>query len=299
MCCESTHTWRCSPPSDNVFYFPDIPATVPEIGSTLVEATGYNLVYIYPTDSLNCSGTVTGVEYCYQPDSDEKANDVIFTLLIFDKLSSNTTDMDITEIPIPTPGVSPNCSSSDTICCDSYRFIDQELSLHSDNFIFGILTSSSGNKLYGFHSAFSTHKVNAHLFNEDVLRSGQLDLASEMRSLRIVRLILSKCKSSMWYPLIKPSFFLLFQDSRPTTTTSTLDTTTTSPQLQKDSQNNTLAIAVGTTVGLAVLIVLLCVSTVAVGMCLHRSRNKDLKPERIPTPNNNSHRKGKLSDLKH
>ena len=194
MCCESAFTWRCSPPTDNVFYFPDIPATVSDIES---QPSLYNAVYVYqvPIDSLNCSGIVTGVEYCYQPDSDPNGidSDVIFTLLVFDELSSSTTDMDITEIPIPTPGVNPNCSSSDTICCDSYSFTGEGFSLHSNNFIYGILTPSSGHRVLGFHSSLTNFLVNGYLFVESVLSMQPLDLPLPFDwPIRIVRLIVGK-----------------------------------------------------------------------------------------------------------
>ena len=302
-----------------MFYFPDIPATVSDIES-ISQPSLYNAVYVYQvqTDSLNCSGIVTGVEYCYQPDNDPNgiASDVIFTLLIFDELSSSMTDMDITRIPIPTPGVNPNCSSS--VCCDLYSFTGEGVSLHSDNFIYGILTPSSGHRLLGFHSSLTNFLVNGYFFTEGVLRLQPLNLPSPLDwPLRIVRLIVGK-QNIVMHTVLNTSLNFTFLDQGSGPTTSTTDSTTpsnsdtgvttqpavmiqttvnssitdtpptpssatTSSQFQGEG-NSVLPIAVGVAVGLSVLVVLLCMSVVIIVMCICRSRSEDRK---LMSPNGN------------
>ena len=197
MCCESAYTWSCSPPSGNVFYFPDIPATVSEIGSTLPVLTNYGEVYIYPTDSHNCGGTIIGVEYCYRPLSTNPGGN-IFTLLIFDHLTSSTTNMDITRIPIPAPTENPSCSNSDLLCCDSYSFTeDLQFTLNPSNFIYGILFGGTAEYiLYGFHNSVSDFQVNnAYLFSEADLNAGSFSSRLHqplIRTLRIVRFVVGR-----------------------------------------------------------------------------------------------------------
>ena len=187
VCCESAYNWSCSPPSGNVFYFPDIPATVAEIELIQILETTRGEVYIYPTDSHNCSGTVTGVEYCYPSGNNRTGN--IFTLLIFDELSSSTTDMDITKIPISTRSACPN---SEMICCDSYNFTKElQFSLTSSNFNFGFHIQNS---LYGFQNRMS-FGVNSYLLSESVLTTGSFTNVFQqpsIRTLRIVRLIVGR-----------------------------------------------------------------------------------------------------------
>ena len=283
MCCESGFTWRCSPPdpTDNVFYFPDIPATVSEIESPAPVPSHSDSVYIYqvPTDSLSCSGAVTGVEYCYQPERDPNGidSDVIFTLLIFDELSSSTTDMDFTEIPIPTPGVNPNCFSS--VCCDSYSFTGEGFSLQSNNFIYRILTPSSGHRVLGFHTSVANFLVNGYFFVESVLRTQPLNLPGKQNI--VMHNVLNTSLS-----------FILFLDQGSGPINSTTDSTTpnnpdtstpTSSQFQGEGES-ILPIAMGVVVGLTVLVVLLCMSVVIIVMYISRSRSEDQK---LTSPNGN------------
>ncbi len=85
-CCESTFEWSCSTPVNDVHvaFFPDIPTDVsdPVIisnGGTIETAAGQLYIYPVPQDAQRCSGTVTGVKYCYR--SGESVN---FDLVIFD-----------------------------------------------------------------------------------------------------------------------------------------------------------------------------------------------------------------------
>ena len=79
----SLFRWKCSPlnETNNKYYLPDLEDWKNELEW---EPSVFGRTYIYSVDGnkLNCSGTVTAVEFCYTPSSDSELRKV-FTLLVY------------------------------------------------------------------------------------------------------------------------------------------------------------------------------------------------------------------------
>ena len=130
-------------------FVPDIPTSREGNDHELSAA---NVIYIYPISSLNCQGTVAGVEYCYQEGSPSLN---IFTMLVMSsRIQANGRDAFFVngEIPIPTPNT-PAGQCSGSICCDTYTFTTEQFELPQDDFALGFLTPSGGRQLVAFHSS--------------------------------------------------------------------------------------------------------------------------------------------------
>lgn len=121
------------------------------------------LLYIYPLpSSLNCSGTVSAVRYCYFDDNELGTERPIFTLLT---LEQNGVFFNITYLTrvfsTPTAQICTGTSGSQ-YCCDSYtlRIMDQ-FHLPASNFAFGIIPASSV-LLLGFNQVVNPEYVVEH-----------------------------------------------------------------------------------------------------------------------------------------
>ncbi len=147
------YEWSCSPlDASNGHY------TLPDLGN-LDDADVANIsqdvevfddgVDIYPVPStLNCSGTVSAVEYCYaglREDLTYETNHPVFTLLILEQtgLTFTITDMvDVYSMPTTQKCTDslPVDNSSYRICCDS--FVLDQFPLPAPDFAFGIAPAS-------------------------------------------------------------------------------------------------------------------------------------------------------------
>ena len=136
--------------------------SLPPLDSNLIGTSEADVVHVFPVPStLNCSGMVSEVGYCYRP-SRITANTVL-TLLILDQSGST---FNITKaIAIRRDTSSEICEFSN-ICCDAIVLDSDDLfSLPASNFAFGIITESllaprSSSDLFQVeHYRFPSHLV--------------------------------------------------------------------------------------------------------------------------------------------
>ncbi len=175
----------------------------------LTEATSAGIVIIYPvtSNSLDCTGTITGVEYCYKRVG--MASN-IFTLLI---LRENTEMFRIARvIPIPRPpSTDETCNGME--CCGLHSFTSTEqFELPISNFAFGVLDPSGGHELFGFHNTLvefqtSQYHYTASSLSLNVNATISKSECLEGRTLRIVRFVVGK------WPLLSIIHTVTFQKS--------------------------------------------------------------------------------------
>ena len=105
------------------------------VGQTTVTSVGELYIYPVPEDAQRCSGTVTGVQYCYQA-----GQSVNFNLVIFDKpvYSTGSLQYNVNQVISITNGTSGSmCSGS--VCCASSTFnADAQFQLETGVFTYGI-----------------------------------------------------------------------------------------------------------------------------------------------------------------
>lgn len=150
------YEWSCSPldVNSNHYTLPDLgygdDENVASIGDHLA---GSDDVDIYPVPStLNCSGTVTALQFCYAglvPVSDTGAHQygvdhVVFTLLILEQTNLAFRILNLIEVRhIPTV---LNCTdiSNYRYCCDIFHLDTADyFSLLEQNFAFGMVRTPS------------------------------------------------------------------------------------------------------------------------------------------------------------
>ncbi len=127
--------------------------------------TSSGVIYIFPVpeDAQRCSGTVTGVQYCYRA-----GESVGFNLVIFDKpvYSTGSVQYSVNQVISITKNGSM-CSGS--VCCASSTFnADAQFQLETGVFNYGIETVESS--LLGFSSGtdYGAH-VSSYLLAASVL----------------------------------------------------------------------------------------------------------------------------------
>ena len=154
---NAQYQWSCSTLLDTIgdrYRLPDLgdgdDGTVAFIALGL-QLSSEGTTHIYPVPStLNCSGTVTAVEYCYRiRDSQLGTEQLVFTLLTLQQSGLEFTITDV--IPISSTPMSDICTESIfsiQYCCDilSLGMMDSFL-LPAENFAFGVQISSSVNLL--------------------------------------------------------------------------------------------------------------------------------------------------------
>ena len=101
------------------------------------------LSFIYPIPStLNCSGTVTAVEYCYRAVNSQLGREqLVFTLLTLQQSGLDFTITDV--IPISSTPTSDICTrqSLSQYCCDTLSLdMMNSFLLPTENFAFGVVT---------------------------------------------------------------------------------------------------------------------------------------------------------------
>ena len=128
-------------------------------------------VYIFPLpSSLNCGGTVTTIQYCYDGSSLQLGTEQpIFTLLILQQ-SGSTYTVNNTVLVRSTP-TTQICTSRFVLtvfrtvnhCCDTLTLdMTDQFSLPASNFAFGTV---SINGLFAYDATFTSQDVDHYRFN--------------------------------------------------------------------------------------------------------------------------------------
>ncbi len=227
---DALYEWSCSPldASTNRFALPNLgdltDENIASIAENLDGLEFRNAAIVYPVPStLNCSGTVSAVEYCYRG----PVNDIVlgreysvFTLLMLEQNGLNFTVDDIFDIrSIPTLEV---CTERDLrgtifqICCDSFP-LDMTESFNlptASNFAFGLIESSFPAQLLRYNvNAFPEFLVDRFRSGSAVfgrpLRVGNSFTLFEgnlgaFRALRVLQLVIGKNFMTMWAELLCP-----------------------------------------------------------------------------------------------
>ena len=151
--------------------------------------TSSGVIYIFPVpeDAQRCSGTVTGVQYCYRA-----GESVGFNLVIFDKpvYSTGSLQYSVNQVISITKNGSM-CSGS--VCCASSTFnADAQFQLETGVFTYGIETVESS--LLGFSSG-TDYGVSSYLLAASVLVNPRITVNASNdvggTPLRIVNFIVS------------------------------------------------------------------------------------------------------------
>jgi hypothetical protein len=150
-------------------YFPEIGNNRPDefIASASIHLLDSFLLYIYPISSpLNCSGTVSGVGFCFLANTLQlNTSQLIFTLVTLQQQGGLMFSV-TASVPVSITLSTQNCTrsqdqdSTELHCCASYPLRNNQFQLRaSSNFTFGILPSSDVS-IYGFNSgSFSQYRV--------------------------------------------------------------------------------------------------------------------------------------------
>lgn len=141
--------WSCSPldKEENLYLLPALKTErARDSFLSFLSDLFKNDVEVYPVpSSLNCSGTVTTLEYCYAKSSiSYGTNYQIFTLLTLEQngLTFMISDM----IDIYSTPTAQGCSSSSGYesCCDSFMLREMnQFNLPASNFAYGLVPSLS------------------------------------------------------------------------------------------------------------------------------------------------------------
>ncbi|XP_064406601.1 hepatocyte growth factor receptor-like isoform X2 [Halichondria panicea] len=304
-CCESTFEWSCSTPVNNVTFFPDIPTNVsdPLISNerTIPTPVGQLFIYPVPQEVQRCSGTVTGVQYCY------KGQSVSFTLLIFVEPvdSTGSIQYNVSQV-IPIINNGSMCSGS--VCCASSTFnADTQFQLlETGVFTYGIRAVESS--ILGFHSS-ADYNVSSYLRSAAELMDSMITISPptiSSNTLRIVQFIVETSTttalsdseittdpSTARTPQTTTSPDNDVTTADPSTAEATLSNTamTSSPQVG-DGDDSSPSGAVGTVVGVLVSAVLLMVGVFVLVICIRTRRrstdkwNPEVVSERQPVDSN-------------
>ncbi len=157
------------------------------VGQTTVTSEGQLYIYPVPQDAQRCSGTVTGVQYCYR-----SGRSVNFNLLIFDDPVDSTGSIEFSVnqvISITNNG--SMCSGS--VCCASSTFnADTQFQLEAGVFTYGIEAVQAS--LLGFHSSATDYTVPSYLQNAAELMDSMITISppTSSNTLRIVKFILGE-----------------------------------------------------------------------------------------------------------
>ncbi len=156
----------------------------------MITSSGVIYIYSVPEDAQRCSGTVTGVQYCYQA-----GQSVNFNLVIFDKpvYSTGSLQYNVNQVISITNGTSGSMCSRSVCCAFSTFNADAQFQLETSAFTYGIETVESS--LLGFSSG-TVYGVSSYLLAASVLVNPRMvtinisDAAGGI-TLRIVNFIVS------------------------------------------------------------------------------------------------------------
>ncbi len=145
----SSYEWRCSPLDtiNNKYYLPDFGGTASVLGYTwALSVVGVTYIYDVDESTLNCSGTVTAVEFCYFRTSSSRNHRNVFDLLILTRQDSNSIRV-TKSIPISFHPSSDQCDSADSSqCCDIMTLTEQDqFDIAASNFLIGMVNVETPN----------------------------------------------------------------------------------------------------------------------------------------------------------
>lgn len=153
---QQIYEWSCSSldPSTNLYTLPDLPVKNPgdissrDLTEFIAIAPEDSTVYSIPP-TLNCTGAVSAVEFCYASISHFHTEEHVYKLLILNKNDSSFTVTNTIDIYCtPSPGICANrtLDPERTIqyCCDKFSLNSQDqFRLPADNFAFGLTSPYS------------------------------------------------------------------------------------------------------------------------------------------------------------
>ena len=156
---STSYEWRCSPldTDEKKHYLPDFGGRTVVLGYTW-EQSPAGITYIYDVDesTLNCSGTVTAVEFCYYRTNSSMNHRNVFDLLILTQQDNNTAQI-TKSIPICFHPSLDKCDSSDSSkCCDIMTLTEQDqFDIAASNFLIGMVNVETPNLAAPFTSLYS------------------------------------------------------------------------------------------------------------------------------------------------
>ncbi len=144
---------------NNKYYLPDLGGRATVLGYTWQPSVP-GATYIYDVDesTLNCSGTVTAVEFCYVRTSASRRN--VFDLLILTRQDSNSIRV-TKSIPISFHPASDQCDSSDSSkCCDIMTLTEQnQFNISISNFLIGMVNVDTLNLAAPYINLYSRYQT--------------------------------------------------------------------------------------------------------------------------------------------
>ncbi len=146
---SSSYEWRCSPLDtvNNKYYLPDFGGTATVLGYTWAPSL-QEVTYIYDVEekTLNCSGTVTAVEFCYVRTSSSENHRNVFDLLILVRQDSNSIRV-AKSVPISFHPSTDQCGSPDSSkCCDTITLTESDqFDITPSNFLIGMVNVETQN----------------------------------------------------------------------------------------------------------------------------------------------------------
>ena len=145
---NSQYEWSCSPLSiNNSYTLPDLDFKTVENIDNVVGVTN-DVTDVFPIPpTLNCSGTVSAIDYCYIGREDSLIYGMrylIFTLVTLEQENLTFTITDV--IPVHSTPTAQKCimQTNDLYCCDSLQLnTTHQFNLPVPNFAFGMIRSTS------------------------------------------------------------------------------------------------------------------------------------------------------------
>ncbi len=156
----------------------------------MITSSGTIYIYPVPQDAQRCSGTVTGVQYCYYT-----RKSVNFDLVIFDDPVNSTSPPGIQYNVNQVISITKNGSMcSGSVCCASSTFnADAQFQLETSAFTYGIETVDSS--LLGFFSS-TDYGVSSYLRTAAELMNSMITISiispTSTNTLRIVKFIVGE-----------------------------------------------------------------------------------------------------------
>ena len=153
--------------ANNLYYFPSLRGPLEGSDAIVADLALFNtyassiggVAYIYsvPSTQVNCSGTVSAVEYCYRGSDGQLGTELLaFTLLTLEQNGLNFRVTDGIEVrTIPHSQICAESFSNIQYCCDttSLNMADHFI-LPAPNFAFGIAIPTSSVCLLGYQRLF-------------------------------------------------------------------------------------------------------------------------------------------------
>jgi hypothetical protein len=149
------YQWSCSSLDSNSYSLPDLDLA----NASSISLTPLNEVTIFPLPpTLNCSGTVSAVSYCYFREAESNFNEeLIFTLLTLEQKGQNNFVV-TNEINIHSTTTADICTTFlGRTCCDTSQLnAANQFNLPTSNFAFGIISRSEWSVSLGNLQTFGT-----------------------------------------------------------------------------------------------------------------------------------------------